>query len=215
MEIANPNELYKQLCENASKRKQNTLHLINELCIEQSKNPTKDFSISTIGRLSQKNGGPTEQALRNKNGADYRALIGAWAQFCNTTTKKPLKNHNTTLTDSILSNISDPTTKALVGMVISENKSLKREISLLKEATVLDVDLRYQPQERAKDDVVEILSISLTDMELSALQHAISDEFIVSQGWKSDEYGRIKKQNMQIYKPGYITAIKKILDYLS
>ena len=43
--------------------------------------------------------------------------------------------------DDILASISEPTTKALVGMLMAENKSSK-ENSLLKEQTTFTIDMR-------------------------------------------------------------------------
>lgn len=70
-----PDELFSQLYENASTRKKKTLELINNACKKQSESDIKDFSIGAIARLIADDGGPSEQALRNKNAKDYRALI--------------------------------------------------------------------------------------------------------------------------------------------
>ena len=67
-----------------------------------------------------------------------------------------------------MAGISDPTIRALVGVILAENKKLK---------------------------------------------HAISDDFISHQGWTADAQGRVKNKGMQLYKAGYATAIKKILNY--
>lgn len=74
-----PDELFSKPYENASTRKKKTLELIHNTCKKQSESDIKDFSIGTIARLIADDGGPSEQALRNKNGEDYRALINKWA----------------------------------------------------------------------------------------------------------------------------------------
>lgn len=51
----------------------------------------------------------------------------------------------------------------------------------------------------------------LLPTEISALEHSISEEFLSHQGWTSDTQGRVKMKGMQLYKAGYVTAIKKIL----
>ena len=128
-----PDEFYAMLYESASVRKKRTLEIIQEACKMQSRSDVKDYSLGTIAWLIKDKGGPSEQGLRNKNGEDYRALIKCWAEHCSTTTKKPRKQESKALDDVILENVSDPTTRALIGMILAQNRKLKNEISLLKE----------------------------------------------------------------------------------
>lgn len=212
----NPDELYVKLHENASVRKKRTLELIHETCKMQSKSDVKDFSIGTIARLMQDKGGPIEQALRNKtsSASDYRSLISKWAEYSNTSLKKPKKQKSKGINEEILANVSDPTTRALVGMILAENKKLKNENSLLKQQTILTIDMRKPKDEvlgGGQNAVLVSPSHELTEMELKALREAISDDFMQHRGWTADEYGRIKEKGIQVYKPGYISAIDKIL----
>ena len=209
-----PDELFAQLYENASTRKKRTLKLIHETCRKQSESNIKDFSIGTIARLIADNGGPSEQGLRNKNGQDYRALINTWAKYSNVSTKKPKTAKTSGINDEILANVSDPTTRALVGILMAENKKLKRENSLLKQQTTLTIDMR-KPKDKNigvnQNTVLLPSSHDLTEMELNALRDAISDEFMQHRGWTVDKYGRVKEKGIQVYKPGYVNAIKKVL----
>lgn len=207
-----PNELFSKFYENASTRKKKTLELINNACKKQSESDIKDFSIGTIARLIADDGGPSEQALRNKNAEDYRVLISQWAEYYKTTTKKPKKEKRTTVNDDILASISEPTTKALVGMLMAENKKLKRENSLLKEQTTFTIDMRPQNDISKNKDVIIESSYKLKDTEIDALRNAISKVFMKHQGWTTDNYGRVKEDGIQIYKAGYVTAIQKILN---
>jgi hypothetical protein len=211
-----PDELFTQLQENESTRKKRTLELINEVCKKHSDMGNKDFSIVTMAGLISDAGGPSEQALRNKQAEDYRALINQWAEYSNGTHKKVKSQKSTSVNDDILRNVSDPTTKALVGMILAENKKLKNENSLLKQQTTLTIDMR-----KSKDEALEgnqnafLLSPThnLTEMEIKALRESISDEFMNHQGWTVDEYGRVKEKGIPVYKPGYVSAIEKILEY--
>ncbi|MFJ7649175.1 gamma-mobile-trio protein GmtX [Lysinibacillus sp. NPDC097279] len=212
MEI-HPDELFSKFYENASTRKKKTLELINNACIKQAESDIRDFSIGNIARLIADDGGPSEQALRNKNAEDYRALISQWAKYYKTNTKKPKKEKRTTINDDILASISESTTKALVGMLIAENKKLKRENSLLKEQTTFTIDMRpINDISKNKNGVIVEPSYNLTDTEMDALNNAISNEFMNQQGWTTDNYGRVKENGIQIYKAGYVTAIQKILN---
>ena len=66
MSNIHPDELYEQLCENATSRKKKTLTLVHEVCRKQSESDVKDFSLGTIAGLMAEKGGLSEQALRNK-----------------------------------------------------------------------------------------------------------------------------------------------------
>lgn len=214
MNNIHPDNLYNHLYENASTRKKRTLTLIHEVCKKQYESNVKDFSLGTISKLMADKGGLSEQALRNKNAEPYRLLISQWATYSNTTTKKPKKQASTTINDEILSQISEPTTKALVGMIIAENRKLKNENNLLKNQTYITIDMRNQNTHSSSNSDVVIVSPldNLTDMEIEALKNAISDKFFKERGWTTDEQGRVKEKGFSVYKAGYVTAIKKILE---
>ena len=81
-----PNELCKKLKQNSTSKTVKSITIIHNVCTEQAERGSNDFSIATIGRLSEAAHGPKTQAIRNKTGDKYRALIESWAVF-----KKPLK----------------------------------------------------------------------------------------------------------------------------
>lgn len=209
-----PNRLFAQLSENASTRKKRSLEILHNICKEQFDRGSKDFSIPTIGDLSVKEKGPSEQTIRNKEGQDYRALMHCWAEYANGTTKKTkTKQENTT--SEILAGITDPTIRALVGVVLAENRKLKGENSLLKQQTKLTIDMR--PPTRPLLNVNEYtealpqVTSNLLPSEITALQNAVSDEFLNDWGFTTDEQGRIKYKGRTMYKAGYFIAIKKII----
>jgi hypothetical protein len=209
-----PDELFIQLHENASTRKKHTLELIHETCKKQTKQGSKDFSIVTIVNLLADKNGPSEQTLRNKTGEDYRVLIKQWAEYANGSSKKNKKQNSSTFNDEVLANVNDPTTRALVGMILAENKKLKSENSLLKQQTTLTIDMRKSKDESMginQNTVLVSASHNLTEMEFKALREAISEDFMNHRGWTVDDHGRVKEKGTQVYKPGYVNAIKKVL----
>lgn len=213
--IAHPDEFLEALCKDASTRKKNTLELINFVCKEQAEHGNTDFSIAKIATLLADKGGPSEQSLRNKAASDYRALIKNWAQFTNGSIKKNKKAEVFSNTDDeILNGISDPTTKAYVGMILRENRSLRNENHILKiaEVTLYKPGLNGPSSSGDSNESIAFPSRKLTNTEIEALRHAISDELMKSQDWTTDERGRVEKNGIRIFKPGFITAIKKILE---
>ena len=209
-----PDELFKKLYESASARKKRTLQLIHETCQIQSKSGIKDFSIGTMARLMKDKGGPSEQALRNNtpSASDYRTLISRWAEYSETTLKKPKKKTSSSTNDEILATMSNPSARKLVALMMGENSRLKEEISALKQQ-VTSIDMREPENNTLYADQSPVLSTSyvLTEMEVKALREAISDEFMAHRGWTVDEYGRVKEKGALVYKPGYVSAIKKVI----
>lgn len=115
----------------------------------------------------------------------------------------------------LLAGITDPAIRALVGVVLAENSKLKSENSLLKQETKLTIDIRpsvSRPLLNANENMEELPQVqNLLPLEITALENAISDEFLKDWGYTTDEQGRIKNKGRTMYKAGYVTAIKKIL----
>lgn len=210
-----PEELLIELSKDASPRRKRSLEIVHSVCKEQSERGSKDFSIVTIGRLSEEAGGPKERTIRNAEGKDYRAIMNAWATFTNGVAKKPRSEKEPSITDEILAGIKDPTVRALVGVIMAENRKLKGENSLLKRSATLTIDMR--PDNRLplnSGKIVEITppSYDLLPVEIEALKHAISEDLLTEQGWTTDEQGRIKHRGRSIFRVGFVTAIKKVLE---
>lgn len=73
-----PERVLGALKQGATTRMQRSLDLIYSICKELYQSGRPDFSVATVGRLSSQRGGPSLQAIRNKNGARYRNLVKAW-----------------------------------------------------------------------------------------------------------------------------------------
>lgn len=204
-----PDELLEQLKKGADARKRRNLDLVHEICREQHERGSKNFTLATIGRLSQQRGGPVAQSFRNRGGTHLRAIISAWADHAEGMLKRPQKTSGTPM-DSVLRKIDDAAVRALMGSVIAENTRLKGQVNLLKRNANVIIDMRPEPAAHT----IEILSPTmLTESEKEALAHAISDEFMKSEGWTVASSGRVKNANgRSLYKAGYVTAIKKVLD---
>jgi hypothetical protein len=217
MTKVNPQKLLSDLKEKATQRKKKTLDFIYTILEKQAQKETMDFSIATIGRLSAKEGGPSTQAIRNQGGADYRTLIEAYAVSKKTTTKKPLSKGNRNITptrdDNFLQKIEDPALRVVFGEIIRERNLFRSQLKVLKSQTEFVIDKRKYKRELKKIEVLpQSFARGLNEVEQEALEDAISEQLFQKQGWQPFENGRIKdKDARHLYKPGYITAIKKIL----
>lgn len=215
-ENVNPGLMLNDLLDGASPRKRNSLRLLDQLLKQHHEANEKDFSIATIGRLSSQHSGPSTQSIRNKTGADYRHLILAWATYSDTNIKKPSGNTpNSSKEFDILQRIPDPAVRAVMGSVIAERNVLLKENRILKNQTELIIDKRPPSMKIHRVEVVPSITGLLNEMELEALEHAISPTTLGNMGWKTDKSGRVKSGRVHIFKAGYVTAISKLLNLVA
>ncbi|NWF38437.1 alpha/beta hydrolase [Mariprofundus sp. NF] len=206
----NPNELFDQLKSNANLRKIKNLQIIHEVCREQHERGSEDFSLATVGRLCEKAGGLKTQSIRNKGGEDYRALISAWTTYTGGSSRRPIKRKENPFSD-ILRKIPAPDVRAVIGNILAENTKLRGEVNTLKQNA--EVIINQRPQEPRPTVEVFNPTIGLTDYEVDALRHAISDDFLEAQGWTMIQSGRVNNHHGRpLYKPGYATGIRKLLE---
>jgi hypothetical protein len=212
-----PEEVLVGLQQNATERTRRSLELIDAICREQHASGSADFSVATIGHLSSSRGGPAAQAIRNRPGANYRALIHAWANHVDGATRKPPIRLEPGVADDVLGMIPDASVRALVGSYLAENRKLKAENTLLKTQVNVVID-RRPPSAMSRSPSqtgVQVLSAlsTLLPLEVDALRDAISDEQLKKMGWTIDaKTGRVSKRETAIFRAGYATAIKKVLE---
>ena len=131
MASIDPKTLLEQLCNNAHPRKVASLRLIYSLCEEQHERGSRDFSIATIGRLSQTEGGPSAAAIRNKTGDDYKALMKAFAEHVGGKAKKSA-DKKASVTDELLEGVTDPVLRARIGILVAELESARVQLTGLR-----------------------------------------------------------------------------------
>jgi hypothetical protein len=215
--VASPDAVLAALQAGATTRTQNSLNIIHAICAEQCKAGNRDFSVATIGRLSSGRGGPSTQAIRNKPGEHYRTLLLAWASQADGAARKPPSKPATSLESEILDMIEDPCVCALVGSILAEIRHLRNENTVLKMSASTVIDRRPLPEARGTPpnpgaQLFSPLSL-LLPLEVEALRFAVSDQFLESMGWILDsKTGRVSRGERAIFRAGFGTAIKKIVD---
>lgn len=212
-----PETLLAALQQDASTRTRQSLTLIHAICSEQHASGNKDFSVATIGKLSSGRGGPSPQAMRNVSGEHYRALLSAWASYADGATRKPPARVESGVADDVLDMIPDAAVRALVGSFLAENRKLKAENMLLKTQANVVIDRRpaIALSGSPTSTVVQVMPplSTLMPLEVDALRHAISDEQLKNMGWTVDaKTGRVSKGGRAVFRAGFATAIKKVLD---
>lgn len=212
-----PDAVLAALQEGASTRTKQSLDLIHTICNEQNVLGNRDFSVATIGKLCSARGGPSTQAIRNTTGEHYRTLLSAWATYTSGAARKPAARPDVGVADDVLGMIQDAAVRAIVGSFLAENRKLKSENILLKKNSNVIIDRRpvALPVSSLSSNGMEIILplSSLMPLEVEALRHAISDDLMKNMGWAVDpKTGRVSKAGHVIFRAGFVTAIKKVLD---
>jgi hypothetical protein len=210
-----------ELKSGAHTRTKNSLDALHRILKKHYQSGERDYCIATIGRLSADVNGPSTVSIRNKSGAHYRELIESWAIYAGTTMKKPVSNQSrkreVPSDHKLLEHINDPALRTVFGQIIAERNRYRNQLNLLKQQTEFLIDKRPKaPSYSHSDATIEVLpalSGILSEMEKEALDVAISDEFFSNQGWLVAETGQVKCHEYgEIYKRGYVNAIRKVLD---
>ena len=135
----------------------------------------------------------------------------AWAEHTGGVTRK-VRQVSENPYAALIDKIENPALRSMMAGILAENRQMRREITLLKAEGNRVIDMRPRlPESR---ETVQILPVStgLYPSETEALSHAISDRLLKDEGWTTDAEGRvINEAGRVVYKPGYVTAIRKIV----
>ncbi|WP_435336752.1 gamma-mobile-trio protein GmtX [Acinetobacter sp. LH3_13] len=216
------NTILEDLKSDKSQRTRDSLDKLNALLEAHFNAGKKDYSIATIGRISEADGGVGTVSIRNKTGKHFRLLIDAWATKANTTMKKPLapqsKQRGIPRDMDLLQRLDDPALRAVFGQIIAERNKLKRENHILKNNAEINIDIRPNQvihAEQVHQGVVVLPALNglLLPSEIEALEDAINEQKIIQRGWTVSKYGAVKDEHERpLFKNGFVIAIKKVLD---
>lgn len=219
MSIVDPNQLFVALTASARPQKRHNLEVTHQVCAELHRLGSKDFSLATVGRMSEERGGMSQRALYNATSGDFKTLIRAWASFAVAGVKpaaEPKVREATQDDSGLLKKIDDPALRALLGYIIAERDRLRGEVKLLRAHANVVVDRRVLPGHinvTPKGQVVQVLSSAgLSDTEKQALSRAISAEFLDQESWSEGPNGEIlNSRGRKLFDIGFANAVRKVL----
>lgn len=215
-----PDEVLKNLLAKGPRsNKAMTLKALHEICREQygkQNDYLRDFSLATIGRICESHDLFKARILYNAASQDYITLITSWAAFSGTASVKTAKVPRELHSHQYLMRIEDPALRSLMQTAIAERDDLRAKVNLLKSQMQITIDQRPLGVTFSKTSAPTAIleaGARLTESERQALDNAISNDFLVQEGWVVGAYGEIINQSGRIvYDVGYVTAIRKILD---
>ena len=217
MSVIRPDEVLNALKSDVRPQKQRNLDIIHAVCKELHGLGSRDFSLATVGRISEDRNGISRNALYNKASEDFRALIAAWNNFSGKSSGKPAASLRPLAEEDLLRRIDDPALRALFGGIVAERNRLRGEVHLLRANANVLIDRRALPgHARVLPDgeVMQVLSPSsqLTKSEFAALRRCISPQFLGQEGWREGHHGDIlNASGRTIFDVGFTNAIRKIL----
>lgn len=208
MNDAAPEAIFAQLAQlTQDPRKIKNLRLLHEICEVQHRS-SKDFTIGTVGRLSEAAGGLSRRAFYNAASADYRALLSAWETWSG---PKPKSTFDLVLHNEILlRKIHDPALRSLVQGISRERDRIRAELDLLKAERIFSVDMRPKAAGFASCDGGN--RVELTPSELEAVKRAVSPDFLSAEGWTEGPHGEvITKSRRRVFEVGFLRALRKLI----
>lgn len=211
-----PKALLEEMCKNANPRKERSLRLIYAICEEQHQRGSKDYSVVTIGRLSNERDGPSAAAIRNKTGEEYRALMKVFADNVGGHSRKVVQTKQDEV-DEILEGIMDPVLRTRLNLLLAEVKSMRAQLLATRHLASQTACIRIeQPRASGNDPTQPELMPKeapvLDALEKRALQAAISERTLAHWGWTRDQTGRVLSDTGQVvFQAGFISGIEKVL----
>ncbi len=219
MSAIHPDEVLKALKEGVRVQKQRNLDIVYQACAELHRLGSRDFSLATVGRMSEERGGISRKSFYNKTSAGFLALIKAWIAFSEAPVKKGAAKAQPAplVENALLRKIDDPALRALFGGIIAERNRLRAEINLLRANTNVVIDKRVLPgyvDVTPQGQIVQVLegTIGLAESEKISLAKAIAPEFLRQEGWIEGANGEIHNaRGRKLFEVGFANAIRKVL----
>lgn len=221
MSVVDPSQVLVALSSGVRPQKRQNLEIIHQVCTELYRLGSRDFSMATVGRISEERGGMSRRALYNSTSRDFKTLIQAWAAWAtgggkNAAAAKPRDPEMAADDNHLLRCLDDPALRTLFGFVIAERDRLRGEVKLLRQQANVVVDRRVLPGHinvTPQGQVVQVMSSAgLSETEKQALSRAISENFLVQEGWSEGPDGEIRNAHgRKLFDIGFANAIRKVL----
>lgn len=212
--------ILEDLKEGKTAKTQQSLDKLNETLRDYYERGERDFSITTIGRVSAEDGGVGYQSIRATANKHYRDLIAAWAAKAKTTTKKPLSSQSRSRRvpqdNQLLERIPDPALRVLFGQIIAERNRYRTQLNILKNQAEVVIDKRpvrhFDASAEPSVELLPSLKGIVSDNEIKALRFAASDDCIERQRWLVTQAGQVKGElGEEVFPRGFMTGLRKLV----
>jgi hypothetical protein len=216
-----PDEVLAALKKNRNPRVCRNLDILHRVCWDiYNGKETKDFSPAHVGRLSEKNKGPTMNTLYSPGGKRFRELMAAWASYAGVASTRPIaQRKKPNDEDTLLRGIDDLVIREEVALIIGERNRLRSEIKVHKAQgnAVVDLRAKLSPESAVRDgnQIVQILQplALLLSHERESLEDTLNQNWLAQHKMQAGGAGEIVylPTGKLLFKPGFTKAIAKLL----
>jgi hypothetical protein len=192
------------------------LRLVHEGCRRQHERNSRDFSLRTIGKYTEEQGGLSWRSIYNT--VAYVKLIEAWEAYAGPSDPTPRVHKKPPVALAFLARIEDPAIRSIMEGVIIERDKLLKENNLLRTLPRGIIDKRplgatIVYTEDAQSVAVLNIGARLTESERSALRKAVDADVLADSGWVEGSHGEIlNDRGRTLFDVGFATAIRKVLE---
>jgi hypothetical protein len=203
-----PEKVLGQLKACASSRVSKSLEAVFIVCKEQQNRGLYDFSYSTIAMLGKGRGVPAVQSIRNKTGEVYQTLIKSFEPEGSDYTKKENYSSGKGKTYAWIDELDSPVVRLQANILYSQKKEAER---LLQEVVPINQVIEVFDGGAALGS-----SVKLNELERSALEYLLSNEFLRRHKLEVGANGSIlsTKSDESFFPVATLDAIKKALQFL-
>ena len=107
--------------------------------------------------------------------------------------------------------IFDPTVRHQVQLLMTQNRSLKSQLDILKQvrgAPVIRLEATHPDRDRGA-----MVGLELTESEVAALADFVAPRRLQQRGLKPDENGVLRtRDGKDLSDPGFLDALQKVLE---
>lgn len=197
-------------------RRLESLAVIEEVCRLQHKHGSRDFSLKTVGRLSQERNGPGTRAIVNPNGAPYRQLIAAHAAA-----RAPVRPR-ATAEDDLVKGVTSPLQRSRIKAALADARRWREEVrvwrrkanqlqAIANASTLITLDAGAGVADMPTARLGRGVSLDLLPLELEALTGALDGRRLQALGLQIDTRGRmLDGQGRALFPIGFATALAKV-----
>jgi hypothetical protein len=204
----------------SSKRKQNNIQALWLLLVRMHSQGIRVFTVSTVGRASERSGGVKLQSMMNKGGADYRELITAFAEEVGGA--QPSLGQGSSPLEQAIEAIPDLDIRTRLRMVLSKAKRLEADNDRLREAlrqSHASAESRLHPCVPDGHTSLPTNPAAMPVIDADAmmiLERFVSDDWIDERRWNVDRHGTIHDEFGERITPvAFVKEMRRLISAMA
>ena len=198
----------------ANPRKQATIEGLWRVLETMGKKGVRAFTVANVAKACEAEDVMRSSTLHNAGGADYRALIKAYAEGLGASTVRVVGKSASPLEEAV-SSIRDLDARTRLRALIAENANYKREGERMK-AAIKHMRPAVPTAAEAAPAPGELPAPLFARVDLTPLRTFLSADWLADNQWVVDANGAVATAAGDRVTPvGFVPALSKLIDGLS